>query len=55
MKIAVVGSRNITLVDIGRHISDAEEIVSGGAKGGLLRGRICERKRDKAHRVSASI
>ena len=33
MKIAVVGSRNITVADIGRYISDAEEIVSGGAVG----------------------
>lgn len=33
MKIAVVGSRDITVPDIGRYISDCEEIVSGGAKG----------------------
>ena len=33
MTIAVVGSRNITVTDIGRYISDGEEIVSGGAVG----------------------
>ena len=33
MKIAVVGSRNITVTDIGVYISEAEEIVSGGAAG----------------------
>ena len=33
MKIAVVGSRKITMVNIGRYIPDSEEIVSGGAVG----------------------
>ncbi len=33
MKIAVVGSRKLTVVDIGRYISDGEEIISGGAVG----------------------
>ena len=33
MKIAVVGSRDIILSDIGKYISSAEEIVSGGAVG----------------------
>ena len=33
MKIAVVGSRNLTAVDIGRYISDGDEIVSRGAVG----------------------
>lgn len=33
MKIAIVGSRNITVSDIGRYISNAEEIISGGAVG----------------------
>ena len=33
MKIAVVGSRSITIADIGRYISDGDEIVSGGAVG----------------------
>ena len=33
MKIAVVGSRGISKVDIGRYLFDVEEIVSGGAKG----------------------
>ena len=33
MKIAVVGSRNITISDIGKYISNAKEIVSGGAVG----------------------
>ena len=33
MRIAIVGSRNVTVSDIGRYISNAEEIVSGGAVG----------------------
>ena len=33
MKIAIVGSRNVRVFDIGRYISNAEEIVSGGAVG----------------------
>ena len=33
MKIAIVGSRNVTVSDIGRYISNAKEIVSGGAVG----------------------
>ncbi len=33
MKIAVIGSRNIYIADIGKYISDCEEIVSGGAVG----------------------
>ncbi len=33
MEIAVVGSRSIIVTDIGRYISDGDEIVSGGAKG----------------------
>ena len=33
MKIAVIGSRNVTVADIGRYISEGEEIVSGGAVG----------------------
>ncbi|MBR0442817.1 MAG: hypothetical protein IIX15_00605 [Clostridia bacterium] len=33
MRIAVVGSRKITTADIGKYVSGAEEIVSGGAVG----------------------
>ena len=33
MKIAVIGSRNITVTDLSIYISDCDEIVSGGAKG----------------------
>ena len=33
MKIAVVGSRNILVNDIGKYLINAEEIVSGGAVG----------------------
>ena len=33
MKIAVIGSRSVAVADIGRYISDGEEIVSGGAVG----------------------
>lgn len=33
MKIAVVGSRDVIVDDIGRYLSDGEEIVSGGAIG----------------------
>ena len=34
MKIAVVGSRNIMEINIEKYISNDDEIVSGGAKGG---------------------
>ncbi len=33
MKIAIVGSRGITNVDVGRYVEDGDEIVSGGAIG----------------------
>ena len=33
MKIAVVGSRNITVSNLERYVSDGDEIVSGGAVG----------------------
>lgn len=33
MKIAVIGSRNISVIDLKGHISNCEEIVSGGAVG----------------------
>ena len=33
MKVAVVGSRSITVSDIGKYVADVEEIVSGGAEG----------------------
>ena len=33
MKIAVIGSRNIVVTDLGAYLSDCSEIVSGGAKG----------------------
>ena len=33
MKIAVVGSRNIIVTDMSIYLSDADELVSGGAKG----------------------
>ena len=33
MKIAIVGSRNITDCDISAYVADADEIVSGGADG----------------------
>ncbi len=33
MRIAVVGSRKITVTDIGVYVSEADEIVSGGAVG----------------------
>ena len=33
MRIAIIGSRNIIVKDIGKYISDCEEIVSGGAAG----------------------
>ena len=33
MKIAIVGSRNIQIENISDYISNADEIVSGGAKG----------------------
>ena len=33
MKIAVVGSRNMTIKNINKYIPACDEIVSGGAKG----------------------
>lgn len=33
MKIAVVGSRNITVKNMEKYLLDGDEIVSGGAKG----------------------
>ena len=33
MKIAVIGSRNITVTDFGQYVLEGDEIVSGGAKG----------------------
>ncbi len=33
MRIAIVGSRSIDKVDIGKYVSPCDEIVSGGAKG----------------------
>lgn len=33
MKVAVIGSRSVFATDIGMYISDADEIVSGGAVG----------------------
>ena len=33
MKIAIIGSRTITAVDVSRYVSEQDEIVSGGAKG----------------------
>lgn len=33
MKIAIVGSRSITDVNIENYVSDCDEIVSGGARG----------------------
>ncbi len=33
MKIAIVGSRDITIDNIGNYVSDEDEIVSGGAVG----------------------
>lgn len=36
MKVAVIGSRNIEVDDLGKYIPDlCDEIVSGGAKGGM--------------------
>ena len=33
MKIAIIGSRNISVSNIGAYVSPNDEIVSGGAKG----------------------
>ena len=33
MKIAIIGSRSITEPDIGKYVSEGDEIVSGGAVG----------------------
>ena len=33
MKIAIIGSRGVTVSDIGSYVSNVDEIVSGGAEG----------------------
>ena len=33
MKIAVIGSRNVTVDNIGEYLTNCDEIVSGGAVG----------------------
>ena len=33
MKIAIIGSRSISAVDIGAYLSNEDEIISGGAVG----------------------
>ena len=33
MRVAIIGSRNITAIDIASVIAEGDEIVSGGAKG----------------------
>ena len=33
MKIAVVGSRGVTISDIGKYIGNVDEVISGGAVG----------------------
>ncbi len=33
MKIAIVGSRSIDVIDVSKYVSKSDEIVSGGAKG----------------------
>ncbi len=33
MKVAIIGSRSITNIDLSKYLSDTDEIVSGGAKG----------------------
>ena len=33
MKIAIVGSRSISGIDLGKYIPECDEIVTGGAKG----------------------
>lgn len=34
MKIAIIGSRNLTVTDLGRHLpTQITEVVSGGARG----------------------
>ena len=58
MKVAVVGSRNLTNIELEQYISEeVEEIVSGGAVGvdGPLCRRICKKAQIKAYRVFAAI
>ena len=37
MKIAIIGSRDVMVSDLGAYVSDADEIVAGGAVGDSLR------------------
>ena len=45
MKIAVIGSRNVTDINLSQYISETDEIVSGGAKG----VDTCAREYARAH------
>ena len=48
MKIAIIGSRNIFIVDLGKYLPEnVTEIVSGGAKG----VDICARKYAENHNI----
>lgn len=33
MRVAIVGSRNLTVVNVGEHVSEYDEFVSGRSKG----------------------
>ena len=56
MKVAVIGSRNLVVQDLGKYLpEETMEIVSRGERDRYLRKKICPRKRAKAHRVSAGI
>ena len=51
MKIAVVGSRSITSVDLSPYLSDCDEIVSGGARG----VDTCAAEYAKAHGIKLTV
>ena len=56
MKIAIVGSRDVTVSDIGRYLSDVEEIVSGGAVGvDCCAAEYAKRKRNQDDCIFAAV
>ena len=51
MKIAVIGSRSITKIDIGKHLMGCEEIISGGAVG----ADACAAEYAKKHGIKLTV
>ena len=57
MKVAVIGSRNLTVENLGQYLPEETtgDRVRRGERNRHLRKRLCHRKGAQAHRVSAGI